>query len=234
MPCSVIDDNAVEYICSSSNSEVKNYVSRKLTAIDGCMTPYVSALGAANLRIRDLIKQRPGFDSFVIFLSDGNPEVNSNQQYLNTKDKYTAKANTLKEVASLYTIGFETNYAASSILKGLATGKNDNFYIEGNQYFYEADKSNLQDTFRSIARKINEKSKITSKGVLAISRNIDKTKNLIIEVTDTRGIRKEYIKSYDEAISENYIINKGNRYEINIKKFKPTDKISVTYFLERN
>ena len=69
---------------------------------------------------------------------------------------------------------------------------------------------------------------------MSISRNIDKTKNLIIEVTDTRGIRKEYIKSYDEAISGNYIINKGNRYEINIKKFKPTDKISVTYFLERN
>ena len=234
MPCSVIDDNAVEYICSSSNSEVKDYVSRKLTAISGCMTPYVSALGASNLRIRDLIKQRPGFDSFVIFLSDGIPEVDWNQESLNTKDKYTAKANTLKEVASLYTIGFETNYNASSILKGLATGKNDNFYIEGNQYFYEADKSNLQDTFRSIARKINEKSKITSKGVLAISRNIDKTKNLIIEVTDTSGVRKEYIKSYDEAISESYIINKGNRYEINIKKFKPTDKISVTYFLERN
>lgn len=233
MPCGVIADDAVEYICSSSNDEIKNYVSRKLTAITGCMTPYVSALGAGNLRIRDLKKNNPLYDNFVIFLSDGNPEVKSSQSSLNTSEKYTAKAKLIKEIASLYTIGFETSTSASNILKMLATGENDNFYINNNQYFYEASKSNLEDVFKSIAKKINEKSKRTTKGVLAISRNIDKTKNLIIEVT-SNGTTTEIIKNYTEALNENYIINKGSRYEINIKKFNAADKISVTYFLEKN
>lgn len=233
MPCGVIDDSAVEYICSSSNDEIKNYVSKKLTAIDGCMTPYVSALGAGNLRIRDLKKNNPLYDNFVIFLSDGIPEVNSSQSSLNTSEKYTAKAKLIKEIASLYTIGFETTTAASTILKGLATGETDNFYIKDNQYFYEASKSNLDDVFKSIAKKINEKSKRTTKGVIAISRNIDRTKNLVIEVT-SNGKTTEIIKSYTEALNENYIINKGSRYEINIKKFNAADKISVTYFLEKN
>ena len=218
---------------AKSNDEIKNYVSRKLTAIDGCMTPYVSALGAGNLRIRDLKKNNPLYDNFVIFLSDGIPEVESSQSSLNTSEKYTAKAKLIKEIASLYTIGFETSTSASNILKMLATGENDNFYINNNQYFYEASKSNLEDVFKSIAKKINEKSKRTTKGVLAISRNIDKTKNLIIEVT-SNGTTTEIIKTYTEALNENYIINKGSRYEINIKKFNAADKISVTYFLEKN
>lgn len=232
MPCGVIDDTAVEYICSSSNDEIKNYVSKKLTAVDGCMTPYVSALGAGNLRIRELKKNNPSYDNFVVFLSDGIPEVESSQSNLNTSEKYTAKASLIKQVASLYTIGFETSTSASNILKKLATGESDNFYIKNNQYFYEASKSNLEEVFKSIAKKINEKSKRTTKGVLAISRNIDKNKNLIIEVT-ANGTTKEIIKSYTEALNESYIINKGSRYEINIKKFNAEDKISVTYFLEK-
>ena len=87
--------------------------------------------------------------------------------------------------------------------------------------------------FENIAKKINEKSKRTTKGVIAISRNIDKTRNLVIEVT-SNGTTTELIKSYTEALNENYIINKGSRYEINIKKFNAADKISVTYFLEKN
>ena len=235
MPCSVIDDDLVQYECSNSNDKIKSYISKSLTAISGCMTPYVSALGAGNLRIRELKKNNPTFESFVLFLSDGIPEVDSYQSHLNTATKYTAKANLIKEVASLYTIGFETSSSASTILKKLATGVNDNFYIKDNQYFYEASKTNLESIFKSIAKKINEKSKITTKGVLAISRNLDKNKNIVIEITpkNGKGTPYEIIKNYDDALNESYIINKGNRYEINIKKFKADDKISVTYFLEK-
>ena len=102
--------------------------------------------------------------------------------------------------------------------------------------YKDANTNNISEIFKNIAKKMNEKSKITTKGVLAISRNLDKTRNIVIEVTPDNGNGTPYEikKGYLDALNESYIINKGNRYEINIKKFKSSDKISVTYFLERN
>ena len=152
-----------------------------------------------------------------MFLSDGIP-VGDN------KTNFVSQANNIKSVGEFFTVGFQTNTTATNLLKELATDS---------EHYFDAKTTDIEDVFKNIAKKINEKSKRTTKGVLAISRNIDKTKNLIIEVT-SNGTTTEIIKTYTEALNENYIINKGSRYEINIKKFNAADKISVTYFLEKN
>lgn len=152
-----------------------------------------------------------------MFLSDGTPVSDNETNFVN-------QANNIKSIGEFFTVGFQTDTTATNLLKKLATDS---------EHYFDAKTTDIEDVFKNIAKKINEKSKRTTKGVIAISRNIDKTRNLVIEVT-SNGTTTELIKNYTEALNENYIINKGCRYEINIKKFNAADKISVTYFLEKN
>ncbi len=209
-----------KYKCSQSSSELKKYITN--TQEDG-WTPYTESLRDGLTQMKYLKNKRALNSNSVVFLTDGIPLVTSGVDY-----RYKSYIPLIKEIASLYTIGFMTGYSERKLL--LEMVDNDP------NYYFEANKTQLSDVFRTISRKINEKSKVTSKGVLAISRNLDKSRNIIIRVTANNGNGSSYEKqiSYEDALKESYIINKGNRYEINIKKFKADDKISVTYFLERN
>ena len=209
-----------KYKCSQSSSELKKYITN--TQEDG-WTPYTESLRDGLTQMKYLKNKRALNSNSVVFLTDGIPLVTSGVDY-----RYKSYIPLIKEIASLYTIGFMTGYSERRLL--LEMVDNDP------NYYFEANKTQLSDVFRTISRKINEKSKVTSKGVLAISRNLDKSRNIIIRVTANNGNGSSYEKqiSYEDALKESYIINKGNRYEINIKKFKADDKISVTYFLERN
>ena len=182
-------------------------------------TPYNKALSASLTHLNTMKTDNPLNKNYLVFLSDGYP----------SSSNYSTQENEIKKFAEVYTIGFVNSI---SVLEKLATQSTDALF-SGGPYYYNANTADLVSVFENIAKKINEKSKRTTKGVIAISRNIDKTKNLIIEVT-SNGTTTEIIKSYTEALNENYIINKGSRYEINIKKFNAADKISVTYFLEKN
>lgn len=183
-------------------------------------TPYNKALAASLTHLKSLKNDNPLNKNYLVFLSDGYPDSTTN---------YATEEVEIKKIAEIYTIGFINNV---SVLEKLATNSTDALF-SGGPYYFNATTADLSSVFENIAKKINEKSKRTIKGVLAISRNIDKTKNLVIEVT-SNGTTKEIIKSYNDALNESYIISKGSRYEINIKKFNAEDKISVTYFLEKN
>lgn len=183
-------------------------------------TPYNKALAASLTHLKSLKNDNPLNKNYLVFLSDGYPDSTTN---------YATEEAEIKKIAEIYTIGFINSV---SVLEKLATNSTDALF-SGGPYYFNATTADLSSVFENIAKKINEKSKRTTKGVLAISRNIDKTKNLVIEVT-SNGTTKEIIKSYNDALNESYIINKGSRYEINIKKFNAEDKISVTYFLEKN
>ena len=214
--------------CSNNASTLNSIISQKVDASGG-WTPYTPTLQSAYDNLKNLISKtnKLVYNNFVVFLSDGVPSISwASSGIYNYDTTYMPIVNQIKalEKTNISTIGFETTSAADVILKEIASSDSD---------FYTASSVNLIESFKNIAKKINEKSKRTTKGVLAISRNIDKTKNLIIEVT-SNGTTTEIIKTYTEALNENYIINKGSRYEINIKKFNAADKISVTYFLEKN
>ncbi len=233
--------------CSKDYSTLYNFAMNELDA-DGWQTPFTSTFEKSLERLKEIKNRSKLNTNYVLFLSDGDPVGD----YSN---KYTPVANNIKNEAVFLTIGFQTGTSATKILKELSTIGTDSNYpgdmclycpnnknCSNNTNLYEkvcykdATTNNISEIFKNIAKKMNEKTKITTKGVLAISRNLDKSRNIVIEVTPNngKGTPYEIKKGYTDALNENYIINKGNRYEINIKKFKSDDKISVTYFLEKN
>ena len=206
----------IKFKCSKNYTELLNFSNSYLDA-DGSSTPFTNTFKKTYDLLIELKNKNKLNTNFAMFLSDGTP-VNDNET------NFVNQANNIKSIGEFFTVGFQTDTAATNLLKKLATDS---------EHYYDAKTTDIVDVFKNIAKKINEKSKRTTKGVIAISRNIDKTRNLVIEVT-SNGTTTELIKSYTEALNENYIINKGSRYEINIKKFNAADKISVTYFLEKN
>ena len=233
--------------CSKDYSTLYNFAMNELDA-DGWQTPFTSTFEKSLERLKEIKNRNKLNTNYVLFLSDGDPVGD----YSNI---YTPVANNIKNEAVFLTIGFQTGTSATKILKELSTIGTDSNYpgdmclycpnnknCSNNTNLYEkvcykdATTNNISEIFKNIAKKMNEKTKITTKGVLAISRNLDKSRNIVIEVTPNngKGTPYEIKKGYTDALNENYIINKGNRYEINIKKFKSDDKISVTYFLEKN
>lgn len=211
------DSKCFENTGVSTLTLVTDYINA-ITSSGG--TPYNKALAASLTHLKSLKNDNPLNKNYLVFLSDGYPDSTTN---------YATEEAEIKKIAEIYTIGFINSV---SVLEKLATNSTDALF-SGGPYYFNATTADLSSVFENIAKKINEKSKRTIKGVLAISRNIDKTKNLVIEVT-SNGTTKEIIKSYNDALNESYIISKGSRYEINIKKFNAEDKISVTYFLEKN
>ena len=206
----------IKFKCSKNYTELLNFSNSYLDA-DGSSTPFTNTFKKTYDLLIELKNKNKLNTNFAMFLSDGTP-VNDNET------NFVNQANNIKSIGEFFTVGFQTDTTATNLLKKLATDS---------EHYYDAKTTDIVDVFKNIAKKINEKSKRTTKGVIAISRNIDKTRNLVIEVT-SNGTTTELIKSYTEALNENYIINKGSRYEINIKKFNAADKISVTYFLEKN
>ena len=206
----------IKFKCSKNYTELLNFSNSYLDA-DGSSTPFTNTFKKTYDLLIELKNKNKLNTNFAVFLSDGTP-VNDNET------NFVNQANNIKSIGEFFTVGFQTDTTATNLLKKLATDS---------EHYYDAKTTDIVDVFKNIAKKINEKSKRTTKGVIAISRNIDKTRNLVIEVT-SNGTTTELIKSYTEALNENYIINKGSRYEINIKKFNAADKISVTYFLEKN
>ena len=247
MPSSLaISLSNIKSLCSKDKNELYNFTLKNLIASG--LTPFTNTFQKSYNHILELQNRNKLNTNYTLFLSDGYPEGDN-------ASKYTPEASKLRSESVFLTIGFQTNSSTSTILKNLSTSKNDSNYpgdmcqycaknknCSNNTSLYEnvcykdADTNNISEIFKNIAKKMNEKSKITTKGVLAISRNLDKTRNIVIEVTPDNGNGTPYEikKGYLDALNESYIINKGNRYEINIKKFKSSDKISVTYFLERN
>ncbi|MGM9875035.1 MAG: VWA domain-containing protein [Bacilli bacterium] len=216
MPTSVsVSVSNIKFKCSKNYTELLNFSNTYLTASG--QTPFTNTFKKTYDLLIELKNKNKLNTNFAMFLSDGTP-VGDN------KTNFVSQANNIKSVGEFFTVGFQTNTTATNLLKELATDS---------EHYFDAKTTDIEDVFKNIAKKINEKSKRTTKGVIAISRNIDKTRNLVIEVT-SNGTTTEIIKSYTEALNENYIINKGSRYEINIKKFNAADKISVTYFLEKN
>ncbi len=184
-------------------------------------TPYDTALSASLTRLNKMKTDNPLNKNYLVFLSDGYPNGGA----------YATYESDIKEFAEIYTIGFINHIA---VLENLCTQSTDKLF-SGGPYYFNANTDDLSDVFESIARKISEKSKITTRGVLAVSRNLDKNKNITIQVKD-KNDNVKYTKTiaYQDALDQSYIINKGNRYEINIKLFDAEDKITVTYYLEKN
>lgn len=213
--------NNSEVMCSQDAQTLKDFVN---TTNKKGWTFYGKSLKDSYTQINNLKSKHVINTNSVIFFTDGEPIISSNfwGYVYENKSSYLAEANKVKTIAELYAIGFYTDNSSNNRL----------IQMVGNDNYYKAGKDDLGDVFNDISRRINEKSKITTRGVLAISRNIDKTKPLTVYVNDLNGKETRTDISYEDAIKEQYIISKGNRYEINIKKFKAYEKISVTYYLE--
>lgn len=231
--------------CSKNKVALIQDAYAKLDA-SGSWTPFTGTFEKARDVITSLKLKNKQNSNFVLFLSDGSPNPNDPSAYLPV-------AKQLRAVSTFFTIGFETSDNASTKLKNIATTENEPNYPgdlclwcpPGNDCitypvnyrkmcYADATSGNIREIFKNIAKKMNEKFKVTTRGVIAISRNLDKTKNITIEVTPKSGSAYTIKKTYQEALDESYVLNKGSRYEINIKKFNSTDKINITYFLERN
>lgn len=185
-------------------------------------TTYNTALSASLTHLNSMKTSNPLNRNYLVFLSDGYPNSTTN---------YQTYESDIKDIAEIYTIGFINHI---DVLEKLCTQSTDKLF-SGGPYYYNASAANLSEVFEGIAKKINERSKITTRGVLAVLRNLDKSKNLIIQVSDKNdNIKYTKTISYQDALDQSYIINKGNRYEINIKLFDAEDKITVTYYLEKN
>lgn len=187
-------------------------------------TSYNTALSASLTHLNSMKTSNPLNKNYLVFLSGGYPNSTTN---------YQTYESDIKNIAEIYTISFINHI---DVLEKLCTQSTDKLF-SGGPYYYYASTANLSEVFDSIAKKINEKpkSKTTTRGVLAVSRNLDKSKNLIIQVSDKNdNIKYTKTISYQDALDQSYIINKGNRYEINIKLFDAEDKITVTYYLEKN
>lgn len=232
-------------MCSKNKLALIQSSYDKLDA-SGSWTPFTATFEKAGVLIAGLKYKYKQNSNFVLFLSDGSPNPNDSSAYL-------PEAKRLRAISTFFTIGFETSDNASTTLKNIATHENEPNYLgdlclwcpPGNDCitypvnykkicYAKATSGNIREIFKNIAKKMNEKSKLTTRGVIAISRNLDKTKNITIEVTPKSGSAYTVKKTYQEALDESYVLNKGSRYEINIKKFNSTDKINITYFLERN
>lgn len=231
-------------VCGKTKTELEGAYA-KLDA-SGSWTPFTPTFEKTRDVIKSLKSKNVQNSNFVLFLSDGSPNPND-------PTAYNPVATQIKDVAAFFTIGFQTSDNASTKLKNLATVETDKNYpgdlclwcppnndcitypVNYKKMCYaDADTENITEIFKNIAKKMNEKFKVTTRGVIAISRNLDKTKNITIEVTPKSGSAYTIKKTYQEALDESYVLNKGSRYEINIKKFNATDKINITYFLERN
>lgn len=225
--CIVVMPDNVQYtathLCSSNQSELETFITNYVDA-SGPWTPYTPTLDMSLSDITTLRNNHPFFTNSVIFLSDGVPSISwkTSSEY-NYDENYLPVASNIKKISDLYTIGFQTNDAADARLKEIATD---------DTYFYEADSSDLSKIFTQISKKIENLTKRTESGVFQISGEIDRSRKLLIEVTHKDGSVTNIEKSFAQAINENYLISSGTKYEINIKMFKPDDKISVTYFLK--
>ena len=257
-----VSDSSINTFCSKDYSDYTTFTNKVMDALFAYGgTPFTNTFRKSDTMLQTMIDENKLNSNYALFLSDGDSDEDYYANYswwwsgTPRPSEYKAQASSIKNKSVFFTIGFETGTSASTALKNIATtsadsnypgdmclycAKNKNCSNNTNLYekvcYQDATSNNISEIFKNIAKKMNEKSKITTKGVLAISRNLDKSRNIVIEVTPNngKGTPYEIKKGYTEALNESYIINKGNRYEINIKKFKSDDKISVTYFLEKN
>ncbi len=218
MPCSYSE--TILYKCTQDKAELDTYLNGKLTAISGCLTPYSVTLDKSLELANQLASQYRNYGNSIVLLSDGLPEGDvSSTAYVGSADRI--KANIPR--VEFYTIGFNATTSAANLLKGIATTE---------QHYYSADNTDLSQIFTQVSKSISEKTKRTTNGVFQISGEIDRSRRLVIEITSASGAYTKKEISFAQAINENYLISSGTMYEINIKMFKPDDKISVTYFLK--
>lgn len=210
-----VDVSNIASLCSKNKSDLSTFATNNLDS-SGSYTPFSNTFNKTYILLNELKNKNKMNSNFALFLSDGLPENDNN---------YTTYANNIKSVGELYTIGFQTTTEQSNTLKSLATSSS---------HYYDASSSDINSIFTNIAKKISERTKKTNKGVISISSDIDKTKNIIFEITDKSNNTSKITKTYDEALNESYIIFKSSKYVVNIKKFKATDKVSVTYYVEKS
>ena len=208
-------DGTKKYKCTDGSTVTPQSLKTIITNLTAYgQTPYDTTLADCYTSLQSLYAANQNNSNFVVFLSDGVPNGGDySTQENNIKTYYGTK---------MYTIGFSVNSSAKTILENLATAKS---------YYYDASTVDISNVFSDIAKKISELTKQTIKGVVEISKNIDKSRNLIIEVKRSDGTINTIVRSYVDAINDNYLIDKVTAYEINIKKFVATDTITVKYYL---
>jgi uncharacterized repeat protein (TIGR02543 family) len=197
-----------------SLTEMKDNLTTDLADESGSGTPYNAAFKLISTKMSTLKTAHPNNDSYVVFLSDGEPtEDNAN---------YNTMATRIKNAGSkIYTIGFETDANANSILSGIASPSS----------FYQASKSNISTIFQNIAKSINATNKQTTKGVVAISSNINLNKNVIFKVTIGTSTNTITCTNVAQAITQGYIIQNGTTYVVNAAKFAANAKVEVDYYV---
>src|SRR5574344_1800526 len=213
-----------QYKCSSTVSILNDFIDNK---VDGKgVTPYEAAFQGAISALNTLKTVHPNNNSYTIFLSDGMP---TRQYYFydyaieEDPSFYLDEAATIKQNSAFYTIGYEisgndeNSTKARNILASIATtGK-----------AYSASTTNLQSVFNDISTAINGEAKSTTAGKLALTGEIDTTKDLTFKVTHLDGTVNSITKTYANALSEGYITSDN---KLNATKFAAGDVITLTYY----
>ncbi len=220
--------NSKKYVCQDGDVTVTpDFLLTKingLTASGG--TPYDTTLSDSLVAIKILGEKYPQNQNFVIFLSDGVPNSTNYSSYVTNIKNYK---NTL-----VYTIGYSMTESSSAAtkLKQISSNYNASGTSVTTGYFTLAGTTDIAAIFRNISSKINEEYKRTESGAFQISGEIDRSRKLAFEIEHSNGSKDRMEISFAQAINQNYLISSGTMYEIDITKFNPDDKITVTYFLK--
>src|SRR5574344_6530 len=123
---------------------MNNFLSKKLTDINGCLTPYSVTLDKSRELIEEKAKLNPNFGNYIVLLSDGMPEGDvSSNAYKKSAEKITNHTLGIK----FYTIGFNTTTTAANLLKSISS-------TPSSEYFKEAQNTDLSKIFEDIASSI--------------------------------------------------------------------------------
>ena len=229
------------YICVSDTVSVNTIISKIDALYGNGMTPYNTALKNSYKAIDQIYNQNNLNNNYLIFFSDGLPNGGS---YTNDRNNIINYHDT-----KIYTIGFGLSVndslldseggvcsgnnlsGAAKILNELATpcdGANTYSYFDGK-------KLNIEEVFTNIANKIGQATGQTVRGVINVSTCIDPARNLVFDITKKDKSKYRVIKTFAQALNENYLIfNKSaNVYEINVKLFEPTDEVAVSFYMKK-
>ena len=170
-----------------------------------------SALKVAEQEIKELKALNPNNANIVIFVSDGEPDGDSNRAI-------ESAAESLQKQATVYTVAFDSDI---SILKNtIAT--------DANKYYTTSNSSSLGDIFTDISLDFtdNKQDIQSNSGKVELTNIVADEKHPIVIYVN--GIKTETINSLPSDATGKVIYENG-KYYIDLTKFEADARIEIEY-----
>ena len=193
---------------TSEATALKNSVNN-LRASGG--TVMSSALQVAEQEIKELKALNPDNANIVIFVSDGEPDGDTNRAI-------ESAAESLQKQATVYTVAFDSDI---SILK-------DTIATDENKYYTTSNSSSLGDIFTDISLDFtdNKQDVQSNSGKVELTNIVADEKHPIVIYVN--GIKTETINSLPSDATGKVIYENG-KYYIDLTKFEADARIEIEY-----